>query len=153
MRLSSQPGILGLLIGFAAGFLMYASNTTAGIAVVGVIGTAVLFGIANSHWVIEIFSVVPAISAGALCGLEAVVWKQDPTAHNLWPLELLMVSLTMTLLLLLLGGGGVLVRRHLLHRTVEPGPPALVPGWTVPLATIAAIVGYVLIRGAMQAAR
>ncbi len=151
--LLSQPGILGLLIGFVAGFLMYTSDLTASIAVIGVIGTGVLLGIANRHWVIEVFSLIPAMIAGALCGLNTVVWKRDPTAHNLWPLELLMFSLVMSGLLLLLGGGGALVRRHLLHWTLEPRPPASISGWIVPIATIAGIVGYVLIRGAMIDAR
>jgi hypothetical protein len=151
--LSSQPGILGLLVGFAAGFLMYASDLTASIAVIGVIGAGVLLGIANRHWVIEVFSLIPAMIAGALCGLTTIVWKRDPTAHNLWPLELLMFSFVMSGLLLLLGGGGALVRRYLLHWTLEPRPPASMSDWIVPIAMIAGIVGYVLIRGAMLDAR
>jgi hypothetical protein len=149
MRILSSQGLLGLLVGFAAGFLMYTSNLTASIAVIGLIGAAVLLGIANRHWVIEVFSLVPAMIAGALCALTTVVWKRDPTAHNLWPLELLMLSFIMSGLLLLLGGGGVLVRRYLLHWTLEPRTPASISAWIVPLAIIAGIVGYVLMRGAM----
>ena len=149
---SSQPGILGLLVGFT-GFLMYASDVTASIAVIGVIGAGFLLGIANPHWVIEVFSLAPAMIAGALCGLETVVWKRDPTAHNLWPFELLMLSLVMSGLLLLLGGGGALVRRYLLHWTLERGPSTSNSGWIVPIATIAGIVVYVLIRGAIGGAR
>jgi hypothetical protein len=149
MRIVSSQGLLGLLVGFPAGFLMYTSDLTASIAVIGLIGAAVLLGVLNRHWVIEIFSLVPAMIAGALCALTTVVWKRDPTAHNLWPLELLMLSFMMSGLLLLLGGGGVLVRRYLLHWTPDPGAPTSISAWILPLATIAGIVGYVLMRGAM----
>lgn len=149
MRIFSLlPGILGLLIGFAAGFLMYASDVASSIAVMGMIGAGVLLGIANRHWVIEVLSLIPAMIAGALCGLTTIVWKVDPTAHNLWPLELLMLSLITTVLLLLLGGGGALVRRYLLHWTFEPGPRTSVFAWIVPIATSAGILGYILMRGA-----
>ena len=153
MRILSSQGLLGLLLGFAAGFLMYTSDLTASIATIGLIGAAVVLGIVNQHWIIEVFSLVPAMIAGALCALTTVVWKRDPTAHNLWPLELLMLSLFMSGLLLLLGGGGVLVRRYLLHWTFDPRTPASISGWIVPIATIAGIVGYVLMRGAMQDVR
>lgn len=148
-----QPGILGFLVGFAAGFLMYASDFTAGIAVIGLMGSGILLGIANRHWVMEVFSLIPAMVAGALCGLNTFVWSRDPTAHNLWPLELLMFSILMSGLLLLLGGGGVLVRRYVLHRTLEPSASVPISGWLVPVLTIAGTVGYVLVRGAMQDAR
>jgi len=81
--LASQPGILGLFIGFAAGFLTYASDLTASIAAFGVIGAGILLGMTNRDWVIEVFSLVAAMIAGGLCGLTTIVWKRDPTAHNL----------------------------------------------------------------------
>jgi hypothetical protein len=77
-----QPGILGFLIGFAAGFLMYAPNEASTVAVIGVIGAGVLLGIANRHWVADVLSLIPASVAGALCGLTTILWKRDPTAHN-----------------------------------------------------------------------
>ena len=153
MRILSSQGVLGLLVGFVAGFLMYTSDLAASIAIIGLIGAAVVFGIVNQHWIIEVFSLVPAMIAGAQCALTTVVWKRDPTAHNLWPLELLMLSFFMSVLLLLLGGGGVLVRRYLLHWRFDPRTPASISGWIVPIATIAGIVGYVLMRGAMLDAR
>jgi len=91
--------------------------------------------------------------AGALFALTTVVWKRDPTAHNLWPLELLMLSFMMSGMLLLLGGGGVLVRRYLLHLTFDSRAPASLSAWILPFATMAGIVGYVLMRGAMLDAR
>jgi len=151
MGILSSRGFLGFPAGFAAGFLMYTSDLTASIAVIGLIGAGVLFAVVTRHWVIEVFSLVSATIAGALCALTTVVWKRDPTAHNLWPLELLMLSLIMSGLLLL--GGGVLVRRYLLHWTLDPRTPASISAWMVPIATIAGIVGYVLIRGAMLDAR
>jgi hypothetical protein len=150
---SSRPGILGFLICLVAGFLMYASNPTATVAVIGVIGAGVLLSIANRHWVVEVLSLIPASVAGALCGLTTIVWKRDPTAHNLWPFELVMVSVLMTGLLSLSGGVGALVRRYVLHRSVEPGPPLSMSAWIVPLATIASTVGYILMRGAMLDAK
>jgi len=60
-----------------------------------------------------------------------------------------MLALVMSGLVLLSGGGGVLIRRYLLHSTLEPRSPAFMPGWIVPIATIAGTVVYVLIRGAM----
>jgi hypothetical protein len=154
MRLFSlQPGILGFLIGFAAGFLMYASNQASTVAVIGVIGAGILLGIANRHWVVEVLSLIPASVAGALCGLTTIVWKRDPTAHNLWPFELVMISIFMAGLLFLSGGGGALYRRYVLDRPVEPGPPLSMSAWIIPLATITGTVVYILMRGAMMDAR
>lgn len=149
MRIVSSQGLLGLVVGFAAGFFMYTSDWAASIAIIGLIGAAVLFGIVNRHWVLEVFSLVPAMIAGALCALTMVVWKRDPTAHNLWPLELLMLSFMMSGLLLLVGGGGVLVRRYLLHWAPDPRLPASLSAWILPIATIAGIVVYVLMSGAI----
>ena len=81
------------------------------------------------------------------------MWKRDPTAHNLWPFELVMFSVLMTGLLFLSGGGGGLVRRYVLDRPVEPGPPLSMSAWIVPLATITGTVGYILMRGAMPDAK
>lgn len=147
--LSSQQGIAGFLIGLSAGFLMYASNATATVAAIGVIGAGFLLGIANRRWIVEVLSLIPATAAGALFGLTTIAWKRDPTAHNLWPLELVMLSVLMTGLLLLCGGGGALVRRYVLHRAAEPGAPLSMSAWIIPLATIAGTVGYIVMRGAM----
>jgi hypothetical protein len=146
--LLSQPGSIGFLVGFAAGLLMYDSDTGAGIAVAGVIVAGLLLGLGNRRWVIEVFSLIPSMAGGSLCSL-TTVWKRDPTAHNLWPFELVMLSVMVTGFLLLSGGVGALVRRYLLNKTPEPQPPASLSDWIVPFATVVGIVGYVLLRGAM----
>ncbi len=150
---SSQPGIIGLLLGFTAGFLMYASDASAAAAVIGLVAAGILVGVHNRHWIIEIFSLVPAMAAGSLCALTTIVWKRDPTAHNLWPLELLMVGLMAAVFLLVLAGIGRLLRRYLIDRGPEPRPAASIYHWIVPVATTAAIAGYVLVRGAMMDVR
>jgi len=100
----------GLLVGFAAGVLMFASNLTAGIGVIGLACAGVVLGTAK-RWIIEEFCAVAGMLAGSVLGLFTFVWSRDPTAHNLWPLELAMYAFMGTLAMLLLGGIGALVRR------------------------------------------
>lgn len=113
--LSSHPGILGGVLGFVAGFMMIVTASSAAAGAVGLVVVGILLGIFTRRWLLEVVSLVLSLIVGSLCALATVIWPRDPTAHNLWPLELLMIDALAGAFLLVLAGIGRLLRRFIIH--------------------------------------